>query len=126
MKKVELVGHQGDVVIFKVDDFPEGVRTQDELTKNCQLALGELSGHNHYYDNPTAVDLFKMPDYPGITFTEVKKDVKMVHGLVKGFKGREADKEYHSELLFKQGDKIITGIVEETDWLTKTVRRVID
>lgn len=126
MKKVEFVGHQGDVAIFKVDEFPAGSRQQDELTQNCQLALGELSGHNHYMDNANAVDMFKVSDFPGITCVNVKEDVKMVHGLIKGFKGREADKEYHSEIQFKKGDKIITGIVEETDWLTKTVRKVID
>lgn len=126
MKKVEMIGHQGDVVIFRISQFPEGEQYQDDLTKNCQLALGELSGHNHYYDNPKAVDVFKIRGYEGLTFTNVKEDVKMVHGLIKGFKGREADKDYHSEIQMKSGDKIITGIVEETDWLTKTVRKVID
>ena len=128
MKKVEMVGHQGDVVIFEVDEFPEGVRVQNELTKKSQLALGELSGHNHYFEDATAVDLFKIQDpaYSGLSFFETRKPAKLVHGLIKGFKGTEADKDYHSELLLKEGKKYITGIVEETDWLTRTVRRVID
>jgi len=126
MKKVELIGAQGDVVIFKVDAFPEGERTQDELTKKGQLALGELSGHNHCFDDMGAVDLFKMPTYPGVTFVETKRPAKLVHGLIKGFKGKESDKDYHSEVTLKEGEKYITGIVEETDWLTKTIRRVID
>lgn len=127
MKKVELLGHQGDVVIFEVDDFPVGERSQDELTQKGQLALGELSGHNHCFnEGATAVDLFKMMDYPGITFVETKKDTVLTHGLIKGFLGREADRDYHSELEFKANKKYITGIVQETDWLTRTIRRVVD
>lgn len=128
MKNVGLIGAQGDVVIFEVDAFPEGDRAQDELTKNNQLALGELSGHNHAFDQGAAVDLFKIdkPEYAGITFVETKEDVILTHGLIKGFKGREADKDYHSEVTFKGGKKYITGIVQETDWLTKTIRRVVD
>lgn len=128
MKKVKYVGFQGDVTIFEVDEFPTGTRTQDELTSKQQLALGELSGHNHYFDDATAVDLFKIdtPEYNGVTFIETKKPAKLIHGLIKGFKGRESDKDYHSEIVLKEGKKYITGIVEETDWLTRTVRRVID
>jgi hypothetical protein len=126
MKRVALAGHQGDVVIFEIDTFPEGERLQDELTKNNQLALGELSGHNHYFDDSSAVDLFKLDKFPGLTFVETKKPATLVHGLIKGFKGREIDKEYHSEITLKEGKKYITGIVVETDWVGKTIRRVVD
>lgn len=126
MKKVELVGHQGDVVIFKVDAFPVGERTQDELTLKGQLALGELTGHNHYFEEMDAVDLFKMPSHPGVSFFETKKPATLVHGLIRGWQGKEADKDYHSQIVLKEGEKYITGIVEETDWLTKTIRRVVD
>lgn len=128
MKKITYCGFQGDVVIFEVDEFPVGERTQDELTQKGQLALGELSGHNHAFEDMTAVDLFKIqtPEYQGLTFIRTKKPAKLVHGLIKGFKGREADQDYHSELLLKENTNYITGIVEETDWLTRTVRKVID
>lgn len=128
MKNIKCVGHQGDVAIFEIDDFPVGERTQDELTVRLQLALGELSGHNHAFTDASAVDLFKinLPEYQGITFVETKKAATLVHGLIKGFKGKEADKDYHSEITFKEGKKYITGIVQETDWITKTVRRVVD
>lgn len=127
MKKVTAIGHQGDVVIFQIDDFPEGPRVQDDLTKNHQLALGELSGHNHYFAEPDSVNLFKVdkPEFQGLSFFQVDKPTPLVHGLIKGFKGREADKDYHSEIILKEG-KYITGIVQETDWLTKTIRKVID
>lgn len=126
MKKVELVARQGDVYVFEVDEFPEGQRLQDKATKEHTLAYGELSGHSHRFEDATAVDLFKIADYPGVTFINVKKETELTHGFIKGFKGREADQDYHSTLEFKSGKKYITGIVEETDWLTKTVRRVID
>jgi hypothetical protein len=126
MKKVELVMRQGDVYIYEVDEFPTGERVQDKATKEHTLAYGELSGHSHRFEDTAAVDLFKIPEYPGVTFVETKKDTSLTHGFIKGFKGREADQDYHSELEFKGGKKYITGIVEETDWLTKTVRRVID
>lgn len=128
MKEVKCIGHQGDVVIFEVDEFPEGIRIQDELTKNNQLALGELSGHNHYFDDATAVDLFKIddPKYAGLTFLETKKPATLIHGLIKGFKGKESDQDYHSETTLEARKKYITGIVEETDWLTRTMRRVVD
>lgn len=127
MKKVEMVGNQGDVVIFSIDEFPVGIRIQDDLTKKGQLALGELSGHHHHFVEPEVVDLFKMkePEFKGLSFFQVNKPTKLTHGLIKGFKGREADQDYHSEVLLKEG-KYITGIVEETDWLTRTVRKVID
>lgn len=129
MKNVKYVGHQGDVCIFEVDEFPVGEQVQDDLTKKFQLALGELSGHNHYFsEGSEAVDLFKIdkPQYQGLTFVKTKKPAKLVHGLIVGYVGREADKDYHSEITLKEGKKYITGIVEETDWLTRTVRRVID
>lgn len=126
MKKVEFIGHQGDVMIFKVDEFPDGERTQDNLTKNFQLALGELSGHNHYFDDTSAVDLFKIPQYEGLTFIETKKPATLIHGLIKNFKGKEADRDYHSEVTLKEGGKYIAGIVEEADWINKTIRRVAD
>jgi hypothetical protein len=126
MKKVEMVGHQGDVVIFEIDNFPAGEKYQDELTNKGQLALGELSGHNHAFEDRSSVDLFKIKGYDGLSFFETKKPATLTHGLIKGFKGKEADQDYHSTLLLKEGKKYITGIVEETDWLTRTVRRVVD
>lgn len=128
MKTVEYIGHQGDVVIFEIDEFPTGERTQDELTKNHQLALGKLSGHNHYFDDPSSAYLFKvdLPEYDGLTFIETIKPARLVHGLIKGYTGKEADKDYHSEITLKEGKKYITGIVPETDWITKTVRKVVD
>lgn len=127
MLKIEFIGHQGDVCLFEIDDFPKGDRAQDDLTKKHQLALGELSGHNHYFSETEAVDLFKInsPEFNGLTFIDVKKDTPLIHGLIKGYRGKEADQDYHSEIVIGKG-RYISGIVEETDWISKTVRRVID
>lgn len=128
MKSVTCVGHQGDVCIFEIDEFPSGDRAQDDLTKKGQLALGELSGHNHYFEDTTVVDLFKIEDarFTGLTFIQTKKPAKLIHGLIKGWTGKEADQDYHSEVILEEDKKYMTGIVEETDWATRTVRRVID
>jgi hypothetical protein len=125
MKKVEYVLRQGDVYIFRIDEFPEGDKKQDELTKNGQVALGELSGHHHHFDDSAAVDLFKLDAFDGLTFIDIKKNTKLIHGLIKGYKGKESDQDYHNEINLKEG-KYITGIVEETDWLTRSIRRVVD
>lgn len=127
MKNVICQGHQGDVVIFKLDEFPEGKRFQDDLTKKGQLALGELSGHHHAFADNSAVDLFKIDGqmFSGLSFFEVKTPAKLEHGRIAGFAGREADKDYHASQEIPPG-KYMTGIVPETDWLTRTIRKVVD
>lgn len=122
MKSVEFVYRQGDVHIFRVDSFPKGDRFENELTKNKQVALGELTGHHHWA--PEA-DVFKIKGLDALTFLDVKKPSKLVHGLDSNFKGTTPDEEYHNEILLREG-KYVTGIVEETDWLTRTIRKVID
>ena len=128
MKSVKFVGTQGDVCIFSVDQFPKGTRVQDELTKKGQLALGEISGHNHAFADSTAIDLFKIDDgkFEGLSFFQTNRPAELVHGRIKGFQGKESDSDYHATTKFEGGKKFMTGIVVETDWLTKTVRRVID
>lgn len=125
MKKVEFCYRQGDVYIFRVDAFPKGTRKQDALTEKKQVALGEISGHNHCFDSNAAVDIFKMEGYDGITFLDIKEETAMKHGRIEGFKGKEADQDYHWDMLIAPG-QYITGIVEETDWITKQVRKVVD
>lgn len=127
MKKMELVMIQGDVLIYRIDEFPEGARSQDELTEKGQLALGEISGHNHAFRTPADISLFKIdrPEYNGLSFFEVKRPTVLEHGRIKDFIGEESDLDYHSMLTLKEGN-YISSVVEETDWLTRTVRKVID
>lgn len=127
MKKMEMIGHQGDLVIFSIDDIPEGTKVVDKQCEDKTLAYGELSGHAHQFEANAAVEVFKIPgEYDGLIFVQPKVDTVLRHGRDRNFKGKEADLEYHSELLLKGGQNYVTGIVEETDWLTRTVRRVID
>lgn len=127
MKKMEMIGHQGDLVIFSIDEIPTGTKVIDKQCEDKTLAYGELSGHAHQFENNAAVDVFKIPgEYDGLIFVQPKEDTILRHGRDRNFKGKEADKEYHSELLLKGGQNYVTGIVEETDWLTRTVRRVVD
>ncbi len=128
MKKIELIGHQGDLIIFATEGVPEGKKIVDQQCKDKTLAYGELSGHAHQFANEANVDVFKIndPKYEGLIFVQPKEDVILRHGRDRNFKGVEPDFDYHSELLLLKDQTYITGIVEETDWLTRTVRRVID
>lgn len=124
--KMKLVGHQGDVCIYEVDEFPEGTRVDDEQTKDRILAYGELSGHCHAFAEPEAVDVFKTKEYPGLCMIEPIRETPLEHGRIKGFTGVEVDTWYHKPVILKPGTKYITGIVEETDWITRTMRKVVD
>lgn len=128
MKNIKILGHQGDVVIFEIDEFPEGARIRDEQTKEVTIAYGEVTGHAHYFEDPTTVDLFKIDksEFNGLCFFEVSKENQLIHGRARNFGGIEPDQDYHNKVEFKPGQKIMTGIVTETDWVTKTIRKVVD
>lgn len=128
MKSVTFIGHQGDLCVYEINEFPTGERIEDEQCKTRTLAYGELTGHAHQFDELDAVEVFKIgqPIYRDVLFVSPKKDTVLRHGRDRDFKGKEPDQWYHSTVEFKQGKKYITGIVEETDWLTKTIRKVVD
>lgn len=128
MKKVKYLGHQGDVAIFEVDEFPASERVVDKQTGNAILAYGELSGHAHQFEHIDSVNVFRINDdlYKDVLFIEPKRDAKLVHGKARDFVGIEADNDYHNAVVLKEGKKYITGIVQETDWLTRTIRKVVD
>lgn len=128
MKNIELIGHQGDLIIFSTEDIIEGNRIIDKQCENKTLAYGELTGHAHQFRSDANVDVFKIanPAYDGLIFVQPKEDVILRHGRDVNFRGIEPDTEYHSELKLLKDKTYITGIVEETDWLTKTVRKVVD
>lgn len=125
MKTCELFMRQGDCYIYRVDQFPEGEIFQDEMTLKKQVALGELSGHNHAFDSGAAVDIFKIKGFDGLTLVDAKEDSDLTHGCIQGFKGKESDNDYHWSLKVPKG-KYIVGIVPESDWISKTIRRVVD
>lgn len=124
--KLELVGHQGDVCLFRVTDFPSEERTQDDQTKAKILAYGEASGHCHEVETPSA-EVFKILSkaYEGLVFIDAKEKTTIRHGRIKGFTGTETDQDYHTTVELPPG-KYVTGIVEETDHMAQVVRRVVD
>lgn len=133
--ELKYLGHQGDVVIMELLDeagFPAGEQSRDTQTQNGILAYGELSGHAHQFTDLEAVDVFRIKDEAGtgkfdkLLFIQPLKDATLVHGRARDFVGKEADHDYHKALTLRTGRRYVTGIVEETDWLTRTIKRVVD
>ncbi len=128
---MKLVARQGDVHIFEVEEFPIETRFLDEQCKNGELAYGEAHGHSHAIAEADldAATVFKIATqkYKDNMFIETKKSpVRLVHGRQKGFTGVETDTDYHNIVVLDPGKKYITGIVEETDWINKISRKVLD
>lgn len=44
---MNIAGRQGDVLIVKIDEFPEGVQEKLAPITNLHLAEGEVTGHFH-------------------------------------------------------------------------------
>lgn len=119
--KAVLNARQGDVNFYKIDEFPAGDRIKDKQCQTKILAYGELSGHCHEVESPS-VELFKIMSN---LYMEAKEDVIVRHGKIKGYKGKEADQDYHNEITLPKG-KYFIGIVEETDHIEKVSKKVID
>ncbi len=126
--KIKILGHQGDVSIFEIDAFPDGNRIQDKQTHDKTLAYGEVTGHAHFFEDETDVEIFKIDksEFNGLCFFEVSKENKLIHGRARNFIGTEPDQIYHDSITLKPGRKYMTGIFPDTDWAAKTVRKVID
>lgn len=120
---MELIGHQGDVCFFKIDRLPPDL-VEDKQTKNAILAYGEASGHAHQFDDLAAVKAFKCPK-SNLIYLDVKKRASISHGRARDFVGREADHDYHKPVYLDPG-LYAAGVVEETDWISKTIRKVVD
>lgn len=120
---MQLLGHQGDIAIFKAKAFPKGL-IQDAQTKSGILASGTMSGHAHQVDDLTKATVFKDPT-DGLLYLDVTAPVSITHGRMRDFSGKEADHDYHHPILLEPGI-YAAGVVEETDWISKTVRKVID
>jgi hypothetical protein len=120
---MKLLGYQGDVCFYAVKDLPAGL-IQDKQTANAILAYGEASGHAHQFDELDAVEVFKDPK-TNLIYLNVKRRASVSHGRARDFVGRESDHDYHNVIFLEPG-LYAAGIVEETDWLSKTIRRVVD
>ncbi len=120
---MQLIGHQGDVAFFKAKKFPKGL-VQDAQTKAGILANGTGSGHAHHVDDLAAATASKDPK-TGLIYLDVTARVSVSHGRARGFEGKEADHDYHNPVWLEPGI-YATGVVDETDWIAKTIRKVID
>ena len=119
---MKLLGHQGDIVIFGIEILPKNL-IEDAQTKAGILARGEASGHAHQLDDLDNGQVFKGNN--GLLYVDVKRTLKIVHGRARDFTGKEGDHDYHNPVTLDPGLYSI-GIVEETDWISKTIRKVID
>ena len=121
---MELVGHQGDVVFFKVNKLPNlKLLKQDAQTKAGVFQRGALSGHDHALVDPKVAVLFRGDD--GLIYVDAPEGAQVMHGRARDFLGEEPDTDYHKPVTLEPGI-YAAGMVEETDWLTKTIRKVID
>ena len=124
--KVEYVGHQGDCMIYKISEIPEGERIKDKQCLDGVLAYGEVTGHAHQIVDGN-VELFRIMTeaYSGLLFLDAKTETTIEHGKDKNFHGEDADQDYHLPVKLPVGRYLI-GIVEETDHIAQVTRRVAD
>ncbi len=120
---MQLIGHQGDAVFFKVKKFPKNL-IQDAQTKAGIIADGTGSGHAHQFADLASVELFKSEDGK-LIYCDVTHEATVTHGRSRIFNGKEADTDYHNPVTLQPGLYAV-GIVDETDWINKTIRRVVD
>lgn len=128
MKQITHEGMQGDVIIYRIDEFPEGERVEDSMTKEGLISHGE-SGHAHCIQERDRVDMFKIEfdKFNGMVFVQTKDEaVTIGHGRAKDFAGVEADVDYHNPIKLEPNSRYMFAIVPETDWVNKVVRQVAD
>lgn len=110
---------QGDVIFKRIDKLPQGPR--GDVPKDLKegiLAYGEVTGFRHQLMDSSA---FEAHVILGKVYLNVIKEVDLQHG-----QGKALDKTVEH-----QSQKIMPGIYEidgqvETDWMTRSVRRVAD
>jgi len=68
---------QGDLLITKIDEIPEGLSKQDDIDGNHVLAHSE-TGHNHVVD-AQYVDLYQPANDDFIGYVDVKGECQIIH-----------------------------------------------
>lgn len=112
---------QGDVLFKKINeaDLPRGTRNKPpkDLSEGI-LAYGEVTGYRHQLMDQTGFEAFIILNR---VFVRVFKEVELKHG-----QGKSLDKSVdHQTQIIKPGLYEVNGAIE-TDWMAKTVQRVID
>jgi hypothetical protein len=110
---------QGDVIFKRIEMLPQGKRlpVPEDLRQGI-LAYGEVTGHRHQLMDSTAFDAFIILNK---VYIQVNKEMLLQHGMGKELKGVA---EHQSQVILP-GVYQVDGAIE-TDWLTRTIRRVID
>lgn len=106
MSKEEEWYEQGDVVMKKIEALPKG---DAAVQSDRVLAWGEVTGHKHQVVNEPGVEVLRIMDR---LYVKALKEFTVRH-------------EEHDPVVVPPGIWEI-GIVRETDWLTRTVRKVAD
>lgn len=105
MKTIRYV--QGDVILKPIKAFPLSGE-EDKQTKTLTLAYGEVTGHSHLITSGEAEMIKVNMDY----FIKAITAITITH-------------EEHNPVTCPPGFYKVE-IARETDWLTKTIRRVAD
>lgn len=99
---------QGDVLIKRIESLPKGVKKKERDNGHIILAYGEVTGHAHRIMDVDA--LFYEKD--GKLYLKNEKPVTLTH-------------EEHHQQVIEPGIWEI-GQIQEKDWLSGMVRKVID
>lgn len=99
---------QGDVLIKRIKTLPEGIKQKERDNGSIILAYGEVTGHAHRIIDVDA--LFYEKD--GKLYLQNETPVQLKH-------------EEHNQITIEPGIWEI-GQIQEKDWLSGMVRRVID
>lgn len=99
---------QGDVLIKRINKLPDGIKKKERDNGSIILAYGEVTGHAHRIIDVDA--MFYEKD--GKLYLHNETPVQLKH-------------EEHNQITIEPGIWEI-GQIQEKDWLSGMVRRVID
>jgi len=108
---------QGDVLLKKIEQLPEGAKKLDTLV----LQLGEVTGHKHQFPRNSAVEVFVDPAFAGFEQSITPDEGKFI--VVGDYV--ELLHEEHAPIKIDPGVYQI-DIVREFDYDAMEARRVVD
>lgn len=99
---------QGDVIIKKITKLPSGEKKTDNQCKDKILAFGESTGHKHQIVDGSC-EMFRILNK---IYINALTECKLKH-------------EEHKPITIPPGVYEV-DTVRETDWVTKTIKKVVD
>lgn len=103
----QLKNQQGDVLFYKIDKLPNGVKEKGKDSRGAVFAEGEHTGHYH-----GTVDDVVLYEKDGVLFVDAKEDFSVTH--------QEHDTQRVPAGIYE------IGIVQEYDYDEEAARNVID